>query len=411
MFVKPSVITLMVLAAAAWGVNAEETTSSEPALKELLEELEGLKQRVQELEQGSVSEASPLRGKTPEANNKIEAINSKQPLTFKGDFRYRHDTIDDEDNLEEPRLRHRFRARGAVEAKVNDSAEIVFGIASGDEDPISTNQTLGGASSSKDWRLDLAHFKWHFSEQLSGLGGKYKNNLFRPGGHFLLWDGDLRPEGLMLASKGQNWFGELGYNFVESDNRGGAQDSAKYYVSQLGSAFMLGDHKLTSAIGYYFFSTKGKGEIDHCNAFGNSITEEGQFKYDYQEVELSAEWKTQLGSVPFTMFADYVENLDAPEENIGYAIGLRLGKNKQPGDFRIAYSYQDLQADAVFAAFTDSDFAGGGTDNSGHLLKGSYVVLANMHFNVSYYDTHYGAFTKGEEHHFRRLFIDLVFKY
>ncbi|SMF24717.1 Putative porin [Alteromonadaceae bacterium Bs31] len=401
-------ILLGALVVPSLSVASEEPGGSDvPALNsrltELLDEVKGLQQRVEELEEEK-------QNKTKETEVQPVVKKEKPPLKFKGDFRLRHDTIS-KDNQDEDRTRYRIRARAAVQAKVSDSAQVVFGLASGNDDPISTNQTLGDAASTKDWRLDLAYFDWQLADQLRWVGGKYKNTLFRPGGHFLLWDGDLRPEGLSLVSKNKTWFAELGYNFVESDNRSGKQETVEYYTTQLGSVLQLGGTQLTTGVGYYFFNTKNKGEFDTGHLFGNSLTEDGRYKYNYEELELFAEWKTQLANVPFMLFADYVQNLDAPEEDTGYALGMRWGKNKEPGDFRFSYSYQELQADAAFGLFTDSDFAGGGTDNHGHLIKGSYVVHPGVTLALSYYDTHYGEFTLGEENRFARTFIDLIFKF
>ena len=50
--------------------------------------------------------------------------------------------------------------------------------------------------------IDLAYFDWH-PERVEGLnviGGKMENPFYAPGKTELLWDGDLRPEGVALNS-------------------------------------------------------------------------------------------------------------------------------------------------------------------------------------------------------------------
>ena len=53
----------------------------------------------------------------------------------------------------------------------------------------------GNGDSRKDLYFDLAYFNWTAAEGLNVLGGKFKNNLYRPGKNALIWDNDLNPEG------------------------------------------------------------------------------------------------------------------------------------------------------------------------------------------------------------------------
>ena len=47
--------------------------------------------------------------------------------------------------------------------------------------------------------VDLAYFNWTAAEGLNLIGGKFKNNLYRPGKYWLIWDNDLNPEGFGLT--------------------------------------------------------------------------------------------------------------------------------------------------------------------------------------------------------------------
>jgi len=349
-----------------------------------------------------------ISAREPQQQNTSQQENPR--LFYKADFRYPHDTISD-DAKDTDRIRHRIRAHAQVGASVNDSADIIFGIATGDDDPVSTNQTLGDGASSKEWRLDLAYFNWKLAEDIRWVGGKYKNTLHRPGGYSLLWDGDLRPEGMSLKKNNERWYAELGYNFVESDNHAGDQDTAAYYTSQIGFNLPFEQSTFHMGAGYYYFNTKGRGQFDSETYFGNSLTAEGYLKYNYEELEVSAEWHTALANKPFIVFVDGVHNLSADEEDLGYAVGIRWGASKKPGDYKLSYCYQELQADAVFGPFTDSDFAGGGTDNSGHLLRGKVVIRPGLSFALSYYDTKYDKFKNGVGTDLQRVFLDLLFQY
>ena len=81
-----------------------------------------------------------------------------------GDFRYRYESISAEGS--QTRQRNRIRARTNIKAKVADRTEVGFGLATGGDDPVSTNQTLGGGGSSKSVVLNLAYVDW---EAIDGL--------------------------------------------------------------------------------------------------------------------------------------------------------------------------------------------------------------------------------------------------
>ena len=68
-------------------------------------------------------------------------------IKIDGDFRYRYERIDPEGS--DTRSRNRIRARANIRADVADNTEVGFGLATGGEDPVSTNQTLGGGGTSK----------------------------------------------------------------------------------------------------------------------------------------------------------------------------------------------------------------------------------------------------------------------
>jgi predicted nuclease with TOPRIM domain len=68
-------------------------------------------------------------------------------IRLDGDFRYRYEMIDVEGDP--TRERNRIRARANVRADLADDVEVGFGLATGGDDPVSTNQTLGGGGSSK----------------------------------------------------------------------------------------------------------------------------------------------------------------------------------------------------------------------------------------------------------------------
>ena len=82
-------------------------------------------------------------GTVPQASAQISADTVK----FGADLRYRHELIEAEGK--DQRNRERIRARLNMTARLNDEVILGFQIASGTDNPVSSNQTLDGGFSSK----------------------------------------------------------------------------------------------------------------------------------------------------------------------------------------------------------------------------------------------------------------------
>ena len=115
-------------------------------------------------------------------------------LAFKSDLRLRYEGIDEEG--EQNRDRMRIRARVGLDAKIQEDLKFVFRLATGGDNPVSTNQTLDGSFSTKDIGVDLAYVDWQVNDVIAINAGKMKNPMFRAGSAPLIWDGDLNPEGI-----------------------------------------------------------------------------------------------------------------------------------------------------------------------------------------------------------------------
>jgi hypothetical protein len=330
-------------------------------------------------------------------------------IKVKGDFRMRYENIDEAGR--DSRNRSRLRARAAIMAAVTEDVEVGLGLASGSDDPVSSNQTLGGGGSSKDLKLDLAYFKWSGLEHLSIYGGKFKNPLYQAGGHPLLWDGDWNPEGLALSWARGDFFAHFLGTWLESDSRNETEFS---WMTQTGFSQPLGaGATLTAGLGYHHIGSAGKGTFygDDDDFFGNSFDPASlSYLHDYDELEAFADLGFEIAGQPARLFLSYVHNLDASAYDTGYAAGFRYGSTSARGGWSFAYAYQDLEADAAFALVADSDFGGGGTDVRGHLLKGGYAIAKNWNASLTYFVNQRQA-NAGSEHDYDRLQLDLAFKH
>ena len=329
-------------------------------------------------------------------------------IKINGDFRYRHETIDTSNSS--TRYRQRIRARTALIADVSNTVEVGFGLASGGDDPVSTNQTLGDGSSSKGVRLDLAYMNWKTPVHgLKVMAGKFKNPFHRAGGNSLQWDSDLNPEGGAVTYRSGTFSAiAVGLWLDEVAN----DDDSFLFGGQLSwEAAIRNGAALNAGLGYYHFAdVEGKPVFFDGNPRGNSVDSMGNYLFGYQNVEAFAELTFDLADQPVTLFANYVKNLEADKFDTGYAVGAKMKFMHGSHPWQLAYTYQDLEADAVLGIVTDSDFIGGGTDGSGHILRGSYGVSNKISLNGTLFINERGG-DLGIEEDYDRLQLDVSFKY
>jgi hypothetical protein len=328
-------------------------------------------------------------------------------ISVKGDVRLRYEGIDEDG--EEERNRGRFRARLGITADVNDNVTATVQFASGGDNPVSTNQTFADGFSRKDIGLDLAYLQWVVNDYTKVYGGKMKNPFHRAGGHALVWDGDMNPEGAAIAFDKNGFFGNAGLMFVEE--RSSADDSLLIGL-QGGYVFDLSEGvRLTTGVTYYDYTdTEGNTPFYNGRPRGNSSDIDGNLIYDYNQFEVFAEMATTIGGQPLSVFVDYVSNGEADSQDTGFAFGAAIGKASAPGTWQASIAYQDLEADAVIATFTDSDFGGGGTGASGFILKGKYALADNWAFGGTLFLNEIDE-AIDNEHDYSRLQIDLEFKF
>lgn len=328
-------------------------------------------------------------------------------ISFKGDLRLRYENIDEDG--EENRARERYRARLAATAVLREDVKVVMELASNADDPVSRNVTFDGGFSGDDIGFDLVYVEWAASENLTVYGGKMKNPLFRAGGAPLAWDSDLNPEGLALKFSRGGFFGTLASFSVEE--RSSSSDSLLTAV-QVGGKFAIGDNlDLTAGAGYFGYSnTAGNEPFYNGNGKGNSVDIDGNYLYDYKDTELFAQLDTSVGDLPLSVYAQWIRNSEVDEQDAGYAFGAKIGSADDPGDWEASWTYQDVEADALIATFNDSDFGGGGTDASGHILKAAYAVAPAISIGGNYFINKVDRF-QGTEHDYNRLQLDVQFSF
>jgi len=333
-------------------------------------------------------------------------------LDFNGDFRYRYELIDLSDDNHDVRTRHRIRARFGLLANVADEVSVVLQIATGSDDPVSSNQSLSGTFSSKNIVFDLAYGEYQpaaLNRRVTIIAGKSILPFFRPSESKLLWDSDLRPEGISARFN-------LGNSEVDLKLLGG------YYIleervndanSNLLAGQIVGTNRtfpglssLKVGIGYFHFTEiQGRAPFFRDDFFGNSFFADTtlpanptdppeitlKHEHDYREVELFMEAGFSWRERPILLMADYVVNTKPETDNTGWLMGVKVGDVTKIGAWSIRYNFRRLEADAVFGTFADSNFGGGGTNGKGHDVGFSFGAFKNTKLSLSYFHNWVGV--------------------
>ncbi len=359
--------------------------------------------------------AAEEKPNAPEAAPKPAEKLWYEKIKVGADFRLRHEYIDDKTKAPgaETRSRSRIRARVTATGKVSDDSELVMRFATGTTtDPTSTNQTLGDNFAAKPFNLDLAYLKSKLNDSLTFYGGKIKNPYVVPGESELIWDGDLNPEGAALQWQLSTFFLNAGAYWALE--RSAAAD-ASLVGMQTGFQFKPGQSTVTAGVGLFDFgAVQNRAALSTANAaanyLGNSSTGAAaalKYKYDYQLSEFFAEWKFWAGSFPLALYLDYVKNGDPGTDETGWLCGVGFGKANLKGTWETILNYRRVEKDAVLAAFTDSDFIGGGTDGKGLEFQFGYMFTDKFKGAIDYFDN---SKVLAASKDYRRAMFDLSFK-
>jgi len=373
----------------------------------------------QEKNQGPKEEGKKKEGAIP------EILRWASRVGLYGDLRYRYEFIDDK-SKDFDRNRNRIRARLGLNAKINDEWNLGFRLATGEGiqegDPVSTNQTLGGSWGKKPFWLDLAFLDYHpqWLKGLDILGGKINVPFYKVGGNQLIWDSDLTPEGGAVSyarplneqtsvnlSAGGFWVVERSTDVDTA--LWGAQGYVKHQINK--PTYILG-----GVSGYWYGNLQGEPalslqwESPTSNFFGNSNAG-GLYDSKYDLFELFAEAGTSVRNLPVAVFADYVVNTAAVNDNedTGWLVGFAINKAKDPGSWQFEYDYREVKADAVVAQFNDSDFVGGGTAGKGHRFGFTYALTKNVAPSLTYFADQYWG--RNDDKDYGRLQADIVVKF
>ncbi len=463
---KKTVIVFSLATLLGGTAMAQSVTVDSSKLDAILSELQDLKARNDRLEaEVEYLKANAREERKQVANDEVtlSTLNSTASVaaskyTWSGDFRYRHESIDAEENAT-MRNRERVRVRFGMLAKVNDTVNVKLQLSttnSGNDNSRSTNQTLGTGWDRKPVSFDLAYADWKASPTTNVVLGKMPIPFTTTVGYF--WDKDLTPEGAALKYVRGPWFANLNYLAVNERDSGSsslASTDAYLYSGQLGWKQKVGKVTWTAAAGYFsvnnvrdrIISTTvpaaapagtscaidgsfGSGQGTGSNAFGNTTyagtaPQIGSSAFcsrllnDYHLIEVLGQADWMAGKYPVSVFVDYMKNngvlssVTTNKQDTAYAAGFLFNKAGAPKTWEFGVVYQKAEKDGDYSGFHDSDFGGGLTDTDGEVFKFAYVPATNWTLNGTYFlnkrfvDPNDTTVSRN----YKRLQLDLNYKY
>jgi hypothetical protein len=368
------------------------------------------------------------------SDNIGKAVPWMKGLKYSGDFRLRYEGFKyyDKNNdngstgtgADGTRHRFRIRLRWGFEKDFGDDWKTGFRLATGSTtEPTSTNVTLGnpGDFNFKTILVDRAYAIYEPNSLkdyglLKGVkvgAGKFDNPFLRYS-TTMVWDPDVTPEGAYEQANvqfvstedtkvnGQTTLGQ----FITNENN--TQDTNAEIFGYQGalnvSTYAFGTDKpvdFTTAVSLYDYPNWTKTVV--VNQAGASyLRTNSLLAGGFRVLDIYPEITFYVNNMPVTLWYDYAKNLanegtlnpGTQDDNFfnhddAFGLGLKIGKAKNKGSWEAFYSYFQIPADAVVAAFNDSDFGGpntnGYTNRKGHKFGFGYKLTDNLTLNYTGY--------------------------
>ncbi len=343
---------------------------------------------------------------------------------FKGDLRVRHEIIERDDYKstegDQNKYRNRYRLRLGAEADITDNLHFEVGMRSGFANPTSGNQTFRDDEHLKDYFFQSLRFNVLGLSYASGNStykvGRQPYMMYRPIKSQLVWDNDVSLNGVNYQYKDDTKIITLGADRPTLEEASQANEHVDLFIAQYVQKIKLESAKLNLGTGvYYYDGLKGNNTLFGSRK-GNTTTA-GLYENDYHMVEGFGElqFKDVLGK-PVKVAAGVVYNFGADEKNFGYDLAVQVGKAKKVHDWQVKYSYTDLQEDATYGAYSDSDNFGGGTAAKGHAVRAKYkfeknVYLAGNFFFNKIYESNTKTISPKASPDYERVQLDVILKF
>lgn len=387
-------------------------------------------------------------------------------LSFKGDLRLRYESFQNSSGNPaetDDRNRFRYRLRYGFEKKFNEDMQVGFSMASGEPqggtslgDPTSTNTTFDNNFSFKQINVEKVYAKYS-PDFLRGYGplkkttfvaGKH-DNPFEKGSSDMIWDRDVKPEGISeifdwKLMDGENFdlngWSNLGQYVLDEDATHPSDANLFAFQQGFNAVFYtpLFEKPLdyTTAVSYYSYQNYAKDSNFLLGtgslARGNPNTlgaAAGLDTGDFEIINIYNELAFYPAGLPVRPFFDWAYNTKnnlsdfngasdiaggvGNGEATAWSLGLKLGGIVKKGDWELGYAYKVIDANSV-PGFNDSDFGyAGHSGKRGNVFKGSYALTDSLSLGAAaFFVDNLNSGTGGIlDEQQRRFQVDLVWKF
>jgi hypothetical protein len=304
----------------------------------------------------------------------------------KGDMRLRYETIEKGEGVSASnKYRTRYRFRYNLNVDITDNILLETATSSGRYNPTSGNVSFKDDDNWADYfvdelKVDIADIKYSFGDSWI-RAGKSAHHIYRPIKTQLIWDNDIRLEGLNYGYSDGSHAIRVGANRVHresGDDRSYKDgDDINIFLAQYVNTQKIGDAKANVGAGYYYYDGVKGNTVQSDNGFKQNSNDGTLYTEDYGILELFGEYQNKdlVMGMGFKAALTLAYNTLADDDNLGYDISAELKATKK---LKLAATYRDIDKDAVYGAHNDSDFSGGGTDSSGYYVKGKYAFADNV---------------------------------
>jgi len=288
-------------------------------------------------------------------------------LNLNGGIGYRFDSVELAAGPKSEK--DRLGAELVLSNKVNDKINAVVGLRTGSFN--SQYDDMGPGGQLKDVNLHLAYVEYAAMDNVKvTLGKMHQPWASSPS---LFFDRDVKPEGVAVS-----WKSESGL-FANASSlklvEGGINDDSKVQSLQVGL------HKNLAGLHFKGAVALHDHKIKHVAIGGIS---------DAKLQQAFASVGTKFAGKPVVLFADYMKNDKASAEDTALAYGIKFGHAKKPQEWDLSVFHQDVEANAQFGLWNDSDFALSQGGHKGYGLVGGYVVADGWKVNAKYFDVEIG---------------------
>lgn len=306
-------------------------------------------------------------------------------MTFAGDLRLRYESFYQADL--EDRHRGRFRLRLGIRGPITDQLDFGVRLASGgDDDIVSTNQTMEAFLTRKPITIDQAYLTWRPAGSVTIGGGRYGFPVLRTQ---LVWDDDVNWEG---AYQQVTLPGRVTARIIAAqswiDESSGRRDAA-LFAEQARLTIPAGRHRVELTLASYAFRNVdaiaraiASGEVNGQHT--NRLRTDGGGRvlgyasgYNLVDVIGVATLATGREQYPVTVLVEWLSNVDAAtDQDTGVWIDAKYGRAASPGTYSVGYVFARAEREATLSAFNFSDLPG--TNYRAHVVSASYQAARRV---------------------------------